>query len=152
MTEGCLNCGAPLMGKYCATCRQKDLPERPDVYHFLHEVLHEFLHLDGKIVRALKLLLFRPGSLTLEYWAGRRAAQVAPLRLYLMARGQTSFEFISDLLLALGIPVYGLVTFKKVFGLSWPSTFLRSAAVALVYFLIFVVTEVAPVAATLSSL
>jgi len=73
------------MGKYCATCGQKDQPLPPDLHHFLHDVTHELLHLDGKILQSLKLLIFAPGRLTIDYWDGRRAGQVTPLRLYLVA-------------------------------------------------------------------
>src|SRR5437899_320768 len=73
------------MGKYCATCGQKDQPTPPDFHHFLHDVTHEFLHVDGKILHSLKWLVFKPGSLTLDYWSGRRMGQVPPLRLYLVA-------------------------------------------------------------------
>src|SRR6185436_16977473 len=44
---------------------------------------HEFLHLDGKILTSLKVLVTRPGQLTTDLVAGRRARYVTPLRLYL---------------------------------------------------------------------
>src|SRR4029077_5841410 len=62
-----------------------DQPERPDFRHFLHELLHEFLHVDGKILLSLKMLFFSPGQLTSADWAGRSVAQVPPVRLYLVA-------------------------------------------------------------------
>ncbi len=48
------------------------------------EALDQFLSLDGKVLRTLKLLLFRPGALTKEFLAGRRVQYVSPLRLYLL--------------------------------------------------------------------
>ncbi len=48
-----------------------------------HETLHEFLHLDGKIFQTVKLLIGKPGELTLEYFRGRRARYISPVRLYL---------------------------------------------------------------------
>jgi hypothetical protein len=51
--------------------------------HFIHEATHEFLHLDGKIFRTLKLLVTKPGALTLEFFRGRRARYISPIRLYL---------------------------------------------------------------------
>src|SRR5262245_21108040 len=83
--ERCLNCAAPLMGKYCAACGQKDQSDRPELHHFIHEVVHEFVHVDGKTIHSLKMLLLSPGTMTLEYWSGRRVAQIPPLRLYLVA-------------------------------------------------------------------
>jgi Na+/H+ antiporter NhaC len=53
------------------------------VHDFAHEAVHEFLHLDGKIGRSLKLLVARPGELTREFVAGRRARYISSLRLYL---------------------------------------------------------------------
>ena len=51
----------------------------------MHELTHEILNVDGKIFRSLRLLLTRPGFLTREIFAGRRASYVSPLRLYLVA-------------------------------------------------------------------
>jgi hypothetical protein len=54
-----------------------------DVRHVAHEVIHEFLHLDGKIFQTLRLLISRPGALTAEFFRGRRERYVSPVRLYL---------------------------------------------------------------------
>jgi len=45
--------------------------------------MHEILHLDGRIFSSLRKLLLSPGFLTLEYFKGRRARWISPLRLYL---------------------------------------------------------------------
>jgi len=80
----CRNCGEPLIADYCAWCGQ---PERdghpPTIGHFVHDLFHEFLHLDGKIFRSLKALFFEPGRLTEEYWAGHVASWIRPIRLFL---------------------------------------------------------------------
>lgn len=46
--------------------------------------MHEFLHVDGKIFRTLKALLFQPGLVTQEYWRGRITAWIRPLRIFLI--------------------------------------------------------------------
>src|SRR5688572_21262603 len=79
----CRNCDAPLSGAYCSRCGQKVAHLQVSLHEFVHEATHELLHLDGKIVRTLKLLLFAPGALTNEFLAGRRARHIGPLRLYL---------------------------------------------------------------------
>jgi hypothetical protein len=61
------------------------MPLRPTVHYFAHELTHELLHFDGKIFRSLRLLLTRPGFLTREIFAGRRASYISPIRLYLIA-------------------------------------------------------------------
>src|SRR5580700_986689 len=83
--QTCRNCGHVLTGAYCAACGQ---PERdghpPTLGHFFHDVVHELAHVDGRIFRTLRALLFQPGKLTEEYWAGRVYSWVRPVRLFLI--------------------------------------------------------------------
>jgi hypothetical protein len=81
----CLNCGAELGGPFCQSCGQKAASVHLGFHAVLHEVTHEFLHLDGKIFRTLKLLITRPGQLTKDLVEGHRARHITPLRLYLTA-------------------------------------------------------------------
>jgi hypothetical protein len=81
----CPNCGTPLTDRYCGHCGQRVTELRPTLHELVHEALHEFSHVDGKIVRTLGLLLFRPGQLTREFFDGKRARSVTPIRLYLIA-------------------------------------------------------------------
>ena len=77
----CGNCGAPLHGKYCHACGQ---PVDGLVRHFgsvLGDVLDSVLNIDARIVHTLLPLYFRPGKLTLDYFAGKRARYVTPFRL-----------------------------------------------------------------------
>src|SRR5262245_54559069 len=80
----CPNCAAPLAGKFCAACGQKATPIRPTFSYFVHDLTHELLHVDGKIFKSIWLLLTRPGFLTHEYFLGRRARYISPIRLYLI--------------------------------------------------------------------
>lgn len=79
----CRNCEAPMHGPYCAQCGQHAVHADVTLHDLVHDATHEFLHLDGKIVETLKLLVTQPGRLTAEHWRGRRARYVAPIRLYL---------------------------------------------------------------------
>jgi hypothetical protein len=80
----CLNCGQTLTGPYCAGCGQKKSPTDLTLGEFIHEITHELANWDGKIPSTLKTLFLRPGVLTLEFFAGRRARWLLPLRLYLI--------------------------------------------------------------------
>jgi hypothetical protein len=80
----CANCGRPLTGPYCAACGQKARPTNPTVRDFAHDIAEELLHFDGKIFRSIWLLFARPGFLTREAFADRRASYVSPFRLYLI--------------------------------------------------------------------
>ena len=79
----CLNCDADLTGHFCAVCGQRVVPPHPTLRELLGEALSEFAGWDGKVAATAKLLLRKPGALTCEYLAGRRASYIQPLRLYL---------------------------------------------------------------------
>ena len=77
----CGNCGAPLHGSYCHACGQ---PVEGLVRHFgsvLGDVLDSVLNIDARIVHTLLPLYFRPGKLTMDYFADKRARYVTPFRL-----------------------------------------------------------------------
>ncbi|MDB5934004.1 MAG: hypothetical protein JWQ01_1348 [Massilia sp.] len=79
----CHNCGAATTGKFCAACGQETTLHVASAREFLHEFVGHYVALEGKLWKTLALLLFRPGKLTTEYIAGRRARYVQPLRIYL---------------------------------------------------------------------
>jgi len=81
----CRNCGHSLDGPFCTECGQAERDGHPPtVGHFFHDLVHEFLHLDGTIFRTLKALFFQPGKLTQEYWAGHVVSWIRPIRLFLV--------------------------------------------------------------------
>jgi len=82
--SACLNCGQMLTGRYCAGCGQKTVPADLTLREFLHETTRELTNWDGKIPTTLITLFFKPGLLTLDFLAGRRARWLPPLRLYLI--------------------------------------------------------------------
>ena len=83
--QACLNCEAPLSGAYCAACGQRALSSQVSLGEILREVLSETFELDGRVPRTLSPFVFRPGYLTREYIAGRRARYSSPFRLFLAA-------------------------------------------------------------------
>jgi Protein of unknown function (DUF3667) len=80
----CLNCGAELAGRYCANCGQAADVHVPSTRELMHEALEGIAHADSRLWHTLSLLWFKPGKLTLEFVAGRRAAYLPPFRLYLV--------------------------------------------------------------------
>ncbi len=80
----CRNCDAPLTGPYCAQCGQHAHSSARSLGALLHDAWHVITHVDGRFWSTLWLLLVRPGQLTLEYFAERRARYVPPVRLYLV--------------------------------------------------------------------
>lgn len=81
--SNCLNCGAAVTNSFCSVCGQETVLHVPSVREFFHEFIGHYVALEGKLWKTLALLIFRPGRLTAEYIAGRRARYVVPLRLYL---------------------------------------------------------------------
>jgi uncharacterized protein DUF3667 len=79
----CLNCGEPLHGAFCSACGQRVVPPRPSMRELLGEAFAEFSGWDGKLANTLRLLITRPGQLTLDFLDGRRVRYITPLRLYL---------------------------------------------------------------------
>ena len=59
----CPNCGRELTGRFCADCGQAEHDGHPPtIRHFLHDLAHEFLHVDGRIFLTLKALFLDPAG------------------------------------------------------------------------------------------
>lgn len=83
LPEQCPNCSATVHGPYCAQCGQQTIHEMPTLREFAHEYLHHYVAAEGKLFTTIRLLVLKPGQLTVEYLAGRRQRYVKPLSLYL---------------------------------------------------------------------
>ena len=81
----CANCGVTLYGRYCADCGQRRESAPPTVGHLVAETFETLTHADSRLWRTLRALLTRPGTVTIDYFAGRRARHLPPLRLYIVA-------------------------------------------------------------------
>src|SRR5579862_3912078 len=80
----CANCGAALAGRYCSACGQRVEPPLHTLWHFAQVATEDVTHADSRLWRSLAALLFKPGFLTREFLAGRRASYLPPVRLYLV--------------------------------------------------------------------
>lgn len=80
----CANCGAELIGKFCANCGQRDRQRLPTVFEMMGEFLGDVFEYDSRLWRSVGPLLFRPGLLTREYIQGRRVRFLPPVRMYLV--------------------------------------------------------------------
>ncbi|MCY3600904.1 MAG: DUF3667 domain-containing protein [Gemmatimonadetes bacterium] len=91
----CPNCGRDRPESFCAHCGQSDRDYARALRSVAGEFVRETFEVDSRLFRTLKLLMFRPGSLTREFSRNRRAGFVSPVRLYIFA------SFIFFLLLSL---------------------------------------------------
>ncbi|HVT74085.1 MAG TPA: DUF3667 domain-containing protein [Lacunisphaera sp.] len=89
----CENCGEALRGPFCHRCGQHDFDYHRSFGHMLLDALENFFHFDEKLFRNIVTLLFRPGELTAAFNAGKRAAQMPPLRFYIFV--SVLFFFVS---------------------------------------------------------
>jgi len=80
----CANCHAALTGEYCTACGQRHEPHVHTLAHFAGEAFESISHADSRLWRTLVYLFSRPGFLTSEFFAGRRASYLPPFRLYLV--------------------------------------------------------------------
>lgn len=78
----CANCETALLGAFCHRCGQSAAGTHRSVRHVVSEVAEELFSTDGRLWHTLRRLVLDPGRLTRDYLAGKRASQVAPLRLY----------------------------------------------------------------------
>lgn len=81
----CPNCQTPQYGEWCYHCGQRQRSAHREFIVLFTEAFDDVFSLDSRTTRTLVSLLFRPGYLTREYFAGRRARYIPPLKLYLVA-------------------------------------------------------------------
>ena len=69
---------------YCPACGQETTVALPTLRVFMREAAGRYVALDGRMWRTLYGLMFRPGFLTREFFAGRRRRYIRPARLFLV--------------------------------------------------------------------
>lgn len=79
----CQNCGTELHGDFCHNCGQQALSSSRFFGSVFLDLLSNIFSYDSKAFRTLSPLLLKPGFLSNEYIAGRRARYIQPFRLYL---------------------------------------------------------------------
>jgi hypothetical protein len=79
----CLNCGARVDDQFCPGCGQKNILVKESFGHLIGHFFQDLTHYDSKFFLTIKNLLVRPGLLTREYLAGKRASYLHPVRLYI---------------------------------------------------------------------
>jgi len=82
-SKDCLNCGIEVAGRFCQQCGQENVEVKESFFQLLRHFVEDLTHFDGKLWKTVKLLLFKPGSLTKLYIEGKRASYIHPIRMYI---------------------------------------------------------------------
>lgn len=81
--KDCLNCGHQVEETYCPHCGQENIELKEDAWHMIVHAISDYFHFEHKFFGTIKPLLFKPGKLTVEYVAGKRASFLHPIKLYI---------------------------------------------------------------------
>jgi hypothetical protein len=83
----CLNCGAPVTGKYCHECGQKAHVNRLTVKALIDEVIHFFTHVEETFLKTSLHFIIKPGIISLNYIEGKRKRYQKPVSFFLIWTG-----------------------------------------------------------------
>ena len=81
--KNCLNCGRRVEEQFCTHCGQENLELHVPFWKLLAHFVGDYFHFEHKFFGTLIPLLFKPGTLTKEFTAGRRVRFIHPFRLYI---------------------------------------------------------------------
>ena len=82
----CPTCKGSTSTAYCPDCGERRPSSRDlTLRGLLEQLLHAFSSIDSRLIRSLRLLLARPGELSLAYVGGQRLAYLLPLQIFLIA-------------------------------------------------------------------
>lgn len=82
----CAHCQHQFQGNYCPNCGQKVIfEEDKKLKHFVHQFFSSLFFADGKVLKTLKMMIFKPGELSRAYISGDRKSYLAPLQVFFFA-------------------------------------------------------------------
>jgi hypothetical protein len=79
----CLNCGFHVDKHYCSNCGQPNIELKESFWAFIGHSIAHYFHFDSKFFQTMSPLLTKPGTVTLDYIAGKRARYINPVNLYI---------------------------------------------------------------------
>lgn len=84
-TITCKNCGNQFSGKFCNNCGEKVYYDKnKTIAHLFDESLHFITHLDGAFFKTMRLVFFKPGTVSKDYTEGIRKRYFKPVSLFLV--------------------------------------------------------------------
>lgn len=88
----CVSCGAPQPARFCERCGEKRVTTHDySIVHFGEHLVETLTHFDFRSLRALWVLVSKPGLLTRDYLDGRRKRYVGPIQLFVIINVISAF-------------------------------------------------------------
>lgn len=79
----CPNCGHHATLNYCAQCGQETHLHKETFWGLIMHFIGHYFHFDSKLWQTIRILVMRPGQLTIAYWNKQRARYISPISLYI---------------------------------------------------------------------
>jgi hypothetical protein len=83
--KDCLNCGTIVQGHYCHHCGQENVVPKETFWHMVTHFFYDITHFDSNFFHTVHHLILKPGFLSKEYMAGRRANYLHPIKMYVFS-------------------------------------------------------------------
>lgn len=81
----CPSCSTPITGEYCSHCGEAVLTsQNRKLSHLVGDFLQSITKIDGKLLRTLGCLCFKPGVYDNHYHLGARNQYIKPISLFLL--------------------------------------------------------------------
>jgi len=81
----CITCQTPLQGEYCHACGEKVISEDDfKLKKLFSQAFDVFTHIDSKLFKSLKHLLFKPGQLSTAFVEGHRKPFMKPFQIFIL--------------------------------------------------------------------
>jgi Protein of unknown function (DUF3667) len=80
--KDCLNCGTVVQGKYCQHCGQENVVPKETFWHMVTHFFYDITHFDSNFFSTIHHLILKPGFLSRQYMAGKRASYLHPIKMY----------------------------------------------------------------------
>jgi len=138
-TINCKNCNSKFEGNFCNNCGEKVIKDGDfALLKIISQALDSITHLDSKLFKTLKLLLFYPGKLSKLYTEGIRIPYMKPFQIFIILNVIFFFIFSNDDIFRVPSTYFfqenydGIKTLEKVRSIS-KETGLSETEIAILY-------------------
>jgi hypothetical protein len=84
-----------VQGRFCQVCGQENIVPKQGFWSLTRHFIYDIFHFDGKFFDTLRLLFFKPGTISKEYVLGKRMRYLDPIRMYLFTSAVFFLVFFS---------------------------------------------------------